>query len=225
LQEIAIHYRKLNMTNNAERSADHLLSLKPLIPWKNIADLVSYLRRVEDTLDDGSNFGRVDAMSVSVAADILESLGKPSVGVMAKAVKIAAREREDWGQGDVPEALIETAHLAALEAMLTTYSEIGARKTFWPAPVYDAWRQCHKIADHAYSEDQANANLIVENVNAYIAAGEPYIADDDKGRLEIWKLLGQDVWFIDDVGFSDDETKANLISAAFAWRSEMSKAA
>ncbi len=213
------------MTNISERSADHPLSLQPLIPWKNIGDLVSYLRRVEDTLDDGSNFGRVDAMSVSVAADILESLGKPSVAVMTEAAKIAARDRQDWSQGDVPEAIIETAHLAALEAMLTTFSEIGARNTFWPAPVYDAWRQCHKIADHAYSEDQAHANLIVENVNAYMAAGEPYVADDDKGRLEIWKLLGEGVWFIDDVGFSDDEAKANLISAAFAWRSQVSSAA
>jgi hypothetical protein len=213
------------MMNTAERSADHSLSLQGLIPWKNIPSLVSYLRRVEDILDDGSNFGRVDAMSVSVAADILESLGKPSVNVLSQAAKIAAEKRSEWSGGSVPEAVIETAHLSALEAMLTTFSEIGARKTFWPAPVYDAWRQCHKIADHAYSEDQAHANLIVENVNAYMAAGEPYVADDDKGRLEIWKLLGQDVWFIDDVGFSDDETKANLISAAFAWRSEMSKAA
>lgn len=211
------------MTHNAERSADHLLGLKSLIPWRNIADLVSYLRRVEDTLDDGGNFGRVDAMSVSVAADILESLGKPSVAVMAEAAKIAARERQDWSLVDVPETVIESAHLAALEAMLTTFSEIGARKTFWPAPVYDAWRQCHKIADHAYSEDQAHANLIVENVNAYLAAGEPYVADDDEGRLEIWKLLGEEVWFIDDVGFSDDEAKANLISAAFAWRGKESR--
>lgn len=212
------------MTNISERSADYPLSLKPLIPWKSIVDLVSYLRRVEETLDDGSNFGRVDAMSVSVAADILESLGKPSVAALIEAAKIAARD-ESWRHSAVPEAVIETAHLAALEAMLSTFNEIGARKTFWPAPKYDAWRQCHKIADHAYSEDQTHANLIVENVNAYIAAGEPYIADDDKGRLEIWKLLGEEVWFIDDVGFSDDETNANLISAAFAWRSQVSRAA
>ena len=211
------------MTSNAERPADHVLSLKPLIPWKTIQDLVSYLRRVEETLDDGSNFGRVDAMSVSVAADILESLGKPSVAAMSEAVRIAAQQRSNWIENSLPEVVVETAHLAALEAMLSTFNEIGARKTFWPAPKYDAWRQCHKIADHAYSEDEDYANLIVQNVNAYISAGEPYIADDDKGRLEVWKLLGEDVWCIDDVNYSDDEGKANLISAAFAWRSELSK--
>lgn len=213
------------MTNTTERAADHSLSLQRLIPWRNIESLVTYLRRVQDTLDDGSNFGRVDAMSVGVAANILESLGRPSVSVLSQAAKIAAEKRPKWSQDSVPEAVVETAHLSALEAMLTTFSEIGARVTFWPVPVYDAWRQCHKIADHAYSEDEAQAKLIVENVNAYIAAGEPYVADDDKGRLEVWKLLGQDVWFIDDVGYSDDETKANLIAAAFAWRGELSKAA
>jgi hypothetical protein len=215
----------LKMTNTTERSADHSLSLQRLIPWRDIQSLVSYLRRVEDTLDDGSNFGRVDAMSVSVAADILESLGKPSVNVLNQAVKIAADKRSDWSRDSVPEAVVETAHLSALEAMLTTFSEIGARKTFWPAPVYDAWRQCHKISDHAYSEDENQAKLIVENVNAYIAASEPHIADDDKGRPEVWKLLGDDVWFIDDIGYSDDEAKAGLISAAFAWRNKASKAA
>jgi len=213
------------MTNIAERPADHSLSLQSLIPWRNIESLVTYLRRVEDTLDDGSNFGRVDALSVSVAADILESLGKPSINVLTQAAKIATEKGVDWSRDSAPEPFTETAHLAVLQAMLTTFSEIGARKTFWPAPVYDAWRQCHKIADHAYSEDEAQAKLIVENVNAYIAAGEPYVADDDKGRLEVWKLLGEDVWFIDDVGYSDDEAKANLIAAAFAWRSELSKAA
>lgn len=213
------------MMNTTERSADHSLGLQGLIPWRNIESLVTYLRRVEDTLDDGSNFGRVDAMSVSVAANILESLGKPSVSVLGQAAKIVSEQHGDWSRDSVPEAVIETAHLSALEAMLTTFSEISARKTFWPAPVYDAWRQCHKIADHAYSEDEAQAKLIVENVNAYIAAGEPYVADDDKGRLEVWKLLGQDVWFIDDVGYSDDEAKANLIAAAFAWRNELSEAA
>ncbi|TLX16255.1 hypothetical protein [Rhizobium sp. MHM7A] len=211
------------MTEITEDRADHVLSLQ-LIPWKDIESLVKRLRLIQDDMDDGSNFGRVDAMSIGVAANILESLGKPSVSVLSQAAKIAAEKRSDWSQDSVPEAIVETAHLSALEAMLRTFSEIGARETFWPAPVYDAWRQCHKIGDHAYSEDEAQAKLIAENVNAYLAAGEPYMAEDDRGRPEVWKLLGEDVWFIDDVGYSDDETKANLIAAAFAWRKELSEA-
>jgi hypothetical protein len=103
---------------------------------------------------------------------------------------------------------------------MTEVNEKDAEKYFWPSPKYDAWRQCHKIVDHAYSEDDVQAKLIMENVNAYIAAGEPYVADDDEGRPEVWKLLGEEVWYIDDIGYSDNEAKANLITAAFAWRKE-----
>lgn len=107
---------------------------------------------------------------------------------------------------------------------MTEIIERRAEQSLWPSPKYDAWRQCHKIAEHAYSEDEVQAKLIVENVNAYVAAGEPYVADDDKGRPEVWKLLGEEVWYVDDIGYSNDETKANLIAAAFAWRKEISSA-
>lgn len=213
------------MTEITEDKADHVLSLQ-LIPWKDIESLVERLRLIQDDMDDGSNFGRVDAMAVSVAASILEALGKPGSGALNEAAKIAAGQSADWNDGNRhPQEVIETAHLAALEAMLATFNKIAAERAFWPAPVYDAWRQCHKTGDHAYSEDEAQAKLIVENVNAYLAAGEPYMAEDDKGRPEVWKLLGEDVWFIDGIGYSDDETKASLIAAAFAWRNELSQAA
>ena len=155
----------------------------------------------------------------------IEALGNPGVDALNKAAKIATERHADWKEDSLPQAVIETAHLSALEVMPATFNKIAAEQTFWPAPKYDAWRQCHKIGDHAYSEDDVQAKLIVENVNTYIAAGEPHVSDDSKARPEIWRLMGDDVWYIDDIGYSDNEAKANLIASAFAWRNELSEAA
>lgn len=202
--------------NNPER-ADHVLSLS-IVPWKTLYDLVAYLRKVSETLDDGSNFGRVDGMSVAVAADILEGLGKPGRDALNAGADATYAKHWNWNSGRTsPQTLIETAHKAVLNAMVTIASKPRAEKLAWPAPKYDAWRQCHIIGDLAYSESKDDAEMIVERVNAYILAGEPFTPDEHKARPEVEFLGGIDAWGIADIAYAEKKENADLIAAAICW--------
>jgi hypothetical protein len=205
------------MTEDAIKRADALLDFK-LVPWKSIDALTHSLRMLSDQLDDGSNFGRVEAMSVSVAADILDKLAIPEKPVIEKAVQALNAAGWDWSSGSAtPQMVVDTAYKAILYELLRLNAKARAEKVAWPEPTFDGWRDVWKINDLAYSENKDSAFLMARAVNGYRAASCP--AQDwrhaRRPKTEYWP--SSEVWEIDEIGHAEREEVADLIADAILW--------
>jgi hypothetical protein len=205
------------MSEEIIKRADSVLDLT-LVPWKSIDALSRSLRMLSDQLDDGSNFGRVEAMSASVAATIFNKLAVPEKQVIDKAVDALNAKGWDWSPGTAtPQMVVDTAYKAILSELLRLNAKTQAEKIAWPEPTFDGWRDVWKINDLAYSQDREAAFLMAKAVNGYRAASCP--AQDwrhaRRPKTEYWPSI--EVWEIDEIGHAEREEVADLIADAILW--------
>jgi hypothetical protein len=205
------------MSEDAIKRADSVLDLKH-VPWESIDDLSHSLRGLSHQLNDGGNFSRVEALSVSVAADIFEKLAVPEKPVIEKAVQALNAKGWDWSAGAAtPQMVVDTAYKAILSELLRLNAKTQAEKIAWPEPTFDGWRDVWKINDLAYSEDKDAAFLMANAVNGYRTASCP--AQDWRNelrpKLEYWPSI--EVWEIDEIGYAQRGEVAELIADAVLW--------
>jgi hypothetical protein len=205
------------MSEKHIRRADHLLQLSN-IPWRDIPKLTHYLGVLAESLDDGSNFGRVDGMSVSVAGDLLNGITSPSDAIFNDAVERMNEGNPQWNDGSLKKhELVKLVHDAIISAALISVGDVATSKLLWPEPVFDDVRKVYRVGRFAYSDTLANAELMASVANTYLDNGEPTANDRNSIRPLVREEFKFDAWKVGDYGWTTSEALADFLADAFLW--------